>query len=155
MPGYYFLLGNRLPSKGGNRIDHISVIATNAALAAIIITASVTIGLRIYLIIELPVVVMAATLGIWLFYVQHQFEGVYWDRHESWDPWRMPMEGASFYQLPKLLQWITGNIGFHHVRHMRPGIPNYNLEKCYQETPQLQAVVPITLRTSLKSLKQN
>ncbi len=154
-PAYYFLLRNRLPSKGAKRIDWISVMVTNLAIAAIMVVASLTIGLRTYLLVQLPVVVLAATLGIWLFYIQHQFTGVYWARHESWDPWRVAMEGASFYQLPKVLQWLTGNIGFHHVHHMRPGIPNYNLEQCYRQVPELQTVTPITLRSSLKSLHQD
>lgn len=154
-PAYYFLLRNRLPSKGAKRIDWISVLATNLAIAAIIVVASLTVGLRTYLLVQLPVVLMAATLGVWLFYIQHQFEGVYWARHEAWDPWRVVVAGASFYRLPQPLQWLTGNIGFHHVHHMRPGIPNYNLERCYHEVPELQAVSPITLLSSLKSLRQN
>jgi len=98
---------------------------------------------------------MAATAGVWLFYIQHQFQGVYWARHDAWDPWRVVMEGASYYQLPKLLQWFTGNIGFHHVHHMRPGIPNYRLQECYEAIPELQAVQPLTLRHSLGSLRFN
>ncbi len=154
-PAYYFLLRNRLPSAGAKRIDWLSVMLTNLAIAAIIVTAGLTIGLRTYILVQLPVVLLAATLGIWLFYIQHQFVGVYWARHDTWDPWRVVMEGASFYKLPGLLQWFTGNIGFHHVHHMRPGIPNYNLERCYHEVPELQAVTPVTLFSSLKSLRQN
>jgi omega-6 fatty acid desaturase (delta-12 desaturase) len=154
-PAYYFLLRNRLPSKGAKRIDWISVMVTNMAIAAIVVVACLTIGFRTYLQVQLPVVILAATIGIWLFYIQHQFEGVYWARHDTWDPWRVAMEGASFYHLPKALQWITGNIGYHHVHHMRPGIPNYNLERCYREVPELQSVTPITLLSSLKSIRQN
>jgi omega-6 fatty acid desaturase (delta-12 desaturase) len=94
-------------------------------------------------------------LGVWLFYVQHQFEGVYWARHEEWDPWKVAMEGASFYRLPKLLQWATGNIGFHHVHHVRPGIPNYRLQECYQATPELQVAKAITLFRSFGFLRLN
>lgn len=122
-PLYYFLLRNRYPSPGGKKIDFISVIVTNLALAAIIVAASLTFGLRTYLLVQLPVLIMGTTLGVWLFYIQHQFEGVYWARHDEWDPWQVVMTGASYYHLPKLLQWVTGNIGFHHVHHMRPGIP--------------------------------
>ena len=154
-PGYYFLLRNRYPSKGAKRIDFISVMATNLAIAAIIVTAVLTIGFKTYLLVQLPVVLMAATLGIWLFYIQHQYQGVYWARHDQWDAWRVAMEGASFYRLPAPLHWITGNIGFHHVHHMRPGIPNYNLQQCYREVPQLQEVKPVTLLASLDSLRQN
>jgi omega-6 fatty acid desaturase (delta-12 desaturase) len=154
-PLYYFLLRNRYPSPGAKRIDFISVICTNLALAVIIATASLTIGFRTYLLVQLPVLIMAATLGVWLFYNQHQFQGVYWARHEEWDPWRAAMEGASYYQLPRLLQWVTGNIGFHHVHHVRPGIPNYRLQECYRAIPELQAIKPLSLATSLKSLRLN
>ncbi|MBL0226340.1 MAG: fatty acid desaturase [Geobacteraceae bacterium] len=154
-PLYYFLLRNRYPSPGAKRIDFISVISTNLALAAIVVTASLTIGFRTYLLVQGPVLVMAATLGVWLFYNQHQFEGVYWARHDEWNPWRVAMEGSSYYTLPKVLQWFTGNIGFHHVHHMRPGIPNYRLQECYVSIPELQAVKPLTLRSSMGSLRMN
>jgi omega-6 fatty acid desaturase (delta-12 desaturase) len=136
-------------------MDVVSVIVTNLALTAIMVIASLTIGFRTYLLVQLPVLMMAAMLGVWLFYVQHQFEGVYWARHEEWDPWQVAMKGASYYQLPKLLQWVTGNIGFHHVHHMRPGIPNYRLQECHEGIPELQTVKPLTLRHSLKSLQLN
>jgi omega-6 fatty acid desaturase (delta-12 desaturase) len=154
-PLYYFLLRNRYPSRGAKKIDFVSVLVTNLALAAIIVVASLTIGFRTYLLVQLPVLLLGATLGVWLFYVQHQFEGVYWARHADWNPWQVVMAGASYYQLPKLLQWITGNIGFHHVHHMRPGIPNYRLQECHEATPELQAVKPLTLRKSLGSLRLN
>jgi len=154
-PLYYFLLRNRYPSPGAKKIDFMSVIFTNLAIAAIVVSASLTIGFRTYFLVQMPVLVMAATLGVWLFYNQHQFEGVYWARHDEWDPWRVVMEGASYYQLPKVLQWVTGNIGFHHVHHMRPGIPNYRLQQCYEAIPELQAVKPLTLRKSLGALRLN
>ena len=98
---------------------------------------------------------MAATTGVWLFYQQHQFDGVYWSRHDEWDPWRVVMEGASYYNLPKILQWVTANIGFHHVHHMRPAIPNYRLQECYEATEELRNVKPLTLRQSIRSLSLN
>jgi omega-6 fatty acid desaturase (delta-12 desaturase) len=154
-PLYYFLLRNRYPSPGAKKIDIISIVATNLALAIIIVTAGMTIGFKTYLLVQMPILLLASTLGVWLFYNQHQFTGVYWARHENWDPWRVVMEGASYYKLPGFLQWITGNIGFHHVHHMRPGIPNYRLQECYEATPELQAVKPLTLAESIKSLKLN
>jgi omega-6 fatty acid desaturase (delta-12 desaturase) len=154
-PLYYFLLRNRYPSPGAKKTDFISVIATDLALVAIVVSASITIGLQTYLLVQLPVLILAATLGVWLFYNQHQFEGVYWARHEEWDPWRAAMEGASYYQLPKLLQWVTGNIGIHHVHHVRPGIPNYNLQQCFDEIPELQTIKPLTLGKSMGSLRLN
>ncbi len=154
-PLYYFLLRNRYPSPGAKKIDFFSVAATNLALAAVLVTASLTIGFKTYLLVQLPVLMMAATGGVWLFYIQHQFQGVYWARHEDWDPWRVVMGGASYYRLPKLLQWVTGNIGFHHVHHMRPGIPNYRLQECYEAVPELQGIQPLSLRKSLGSLRLN
>lgn len=154
-PLYYFLLRNRYPSPGAKKIDFLSVIITNLALAAIMLTAWLTIGLRTYLLVQLPVLIMAATMGVWLFYNQHQFAGVYWARHNEWDPWRVAMEGASYYRLPRLLQWMSGNIGYHHVHHMRPGIPNYRLQECYTAVPELQQVKPLTLKQSLGSLRLN
>lgn len=154
-PGYYFLLRNRWPSKGAHRQDVHSVIFTDIAILAIGALAWWAIGIKTYILVQLPVLLIAATFGIWLFYVQHQFQGVYWARHDQWDPWKVAMEGAAFYQLPKMLQWLTGNIGFHHVHHARPGIPNYYLQKCYDEVPELQTVRPLTMLSSLGCLRLN
>ena len=154
-PLYYFLLRNRFPSHGAKKMDIVSVIVTDLAIAGIVVAASLTVGFKTYLLVQLPVLMMAATVGVWLFYIQHQFEGVYWARHDSWDPWRVALEGASYYQLPKLLQWVSSNIGFHHVHHARPGIPNYRLKECCEATPGLQTVKPLTLRKSLGSLRLN
>lgn len=152
-PAYYFLLRNRWPSKGAHKQDRHSVIYTNAALTVLIALASWALGLKTYLLVQLPILLIAAAFGVWLFYVQHQFEGVYWARHEQWDPWKAALEGASFYRLPGMLQWLTGNIGFHHVHHARPGIPNYYLQRCHEEVPELKAVRPLTMRGSLNSLR--
>ena len=154
-PAYYFLLRNRWPSPGANKHDFHSVIITNLSIAAIVGVATWAIGFKTYLLVQLPILLMAATFGVWLFYIQHQFEGVYWARHAEWDPWRAALEGASFYKLPKILQWLSGNIGYHHVHHARPGIPNYNLQQCYDETPELQRVKPVTVLGSLKSVRCN
>jgi len=154
-PLYYFLLRNRYPSPGAKRIDFLSVMLTNAALVAIVVTAWLTIGLRTYLLAQMAVLMPSATLGVWLFYQQHQFEGVYWRRHAEWNPWNVAMEGASHYRLPRLLQWATGNIGLHHVHHAHPGIPNYRLQECHDAVPELRGVKPMTLGKSLGSLRLN
>jgi omega-6 fatty acid desaturase (delta-12 desaturase) len=86
-----------------------------------------------------------------LFYVQHQFEGVYWERGADWDYVAAALKGSSFYKLPKVLQWFTGSIGFHHIHHLSPSIPNYNLEKCHKADPLFQSVPPVTLFSSFKS----
>jgi omega-6 fatty acid desaturase (delta-12 desaturase) len=109
-------------------------------------------GLQAYLVIQATVLMIAGSVGVWLFYVQHQFEGAYWERRDQWDYVTAAIQGSSFYHLPRVLQWFTGNIGFHHIHHLSPGIPNYNLEKCYQADPLFQDVPRVTLLSSLKSL---
>src|SRR6266403_6271197 len=108
-------------------------------------------GIRAYLVIQVTVMATAGSAGVWLFYVQHQFEGVYWERSSEWDYATAALKGSSFYKLPKVLQWFSGNIGFHHIHHLSPRIPNYHLEKCHESEPLFQSVKPITLFTSLKS----
>ena len=148
-----FLFFQRLPTKGARRRERNGVALTNLAIFSVVIGASFTIGLKTYLSIQLPVIAMAGTLGLWLFYLQHQFENVYWARHEFWDPLRVALEGSSYFKLPKIVQWFTGNIGLHHVHHIRSNIPNYSLQQCYDEIPIFQTVTPLTIRTSLKSLR--
>jgi omega-6 fatty acid desaturase (delta-12 desaturase) len=109
------------------------------------------IGFKNYVLIQLPVIWVASTAGVWLFYVQHQFEGVYWERAKDWDFVKAGLEGSSYYELPKVLQWFSGSIGFHHIHHLSPRIPNYKLEKCHRENPIFQ-VEPVKLLSSLKSL---
>ena len=93
----------------------------------------------------------AGSVGIWLFYVQHQFEGVYWERADEWDYTAAALQGSSFYKLPRILQWFSGNIGYHHIHHLSPRIPNYKLEKCHNDNPEFQ-IQPLTIQHSLKSL---
>jgi omega-6 fatty acid desaturase (delta-12 desaturase) len=154
-PAWSFLVRQRWPRFGARRSDVTSVIITDVAIAAIIVAASLTIGLDTYLLIQLPVILIAGVLGLWLFYVQHQYEGVYWARDGQWDATQAALEGSSYYKLPKVLQWFTGNIGLHHIHHLRPRIPNYRLQACYDAVPAMQAVKPLTFRESLKSLRMN
>lgn len=145
-----FILGYRIPNKASSPQARRSVWLTNLALLTILVVASFTIGLDTYLLIQLPIMGLTGAAGIWLFYVQHQFEGVYWARHEEWDPHRAALEGSSYYKLPKILQWFTGNIGLHHVHHLRPRIPNYNLQACHDAIPALREVPTITLTGSVR-----
>ncbi len=145
-----FLIDQRYFHKLDRKRERWSVIVTDIAILAMILVAGVTIGIRTYVVIQLPTMLIAGAAGLWLFYVQHQFEGVYWARHEVWDPMKAALEGSSFYKLPKLLQWFTGSIGFHHVHHVQQRIPNYNLERCYHDVLALQAVKPLSIRKSLK-----
>src|SRR6185295_14353532 len=109
-------------------------------------------GFKAYLFIQLTAMAVAGSVGFWLFYVQHQFEGVYWERGDEWDYTSAALKGSSFYKLPRILQWFTGNIGYHHIHHLSWRIPNYNLEKCHKAHLMFQSVKPVTLSSSLKSL---
>ncbi|MFB3114818.1 MAG: fatty acid desaturase [Nitrospirales bacterium] len=147
-----FLVHYRFPRRGVGKRERHSVYWTNLAIVVILTLSSVTIGIKAFVLIQLPVMVIASTAGVWLFYVHHQFEGVYWEHHDKWDYVTAALQGSSFYKLPKVLQWVTGNIGFHHVHHLAPRIPNYYLERCHEEDPIFQEVKPITLLASLKLL---
>jgi omega-6 fatty acid desaturase (delta-12 desaturase) len=113
---------------------------------------SALIGLKAFLMIQITVTTLAGAVGIWLFYVQHQFEGAYWSRTAKWDYTAAALRGSSYYKLPKILQWFTGNIGFHHVHHLSPRIPNYHLQQCHDAEPLFRQIKPVTLLVSLKSL---
>ena len=128
-----------------------SVIWTNLALAAIIGGLMYLVGWKEFLLVEIPILLITSSTGVWLFYVQHNFEPSYWERHPNWEFFRAGMDGSSFYKLPKVLQWFTGNIGFHHIHHLSPKIPNYKLEQCHVENPEFH-IEPLTFRKSLKSL---
>src|SRR5207247_8649428 len=128
------------------------VDSTNLTILRFAVALSLVFGIKAYLVIQLTVLLVAGSAGFWLFYVQHQFEGVYWERREEWDYTAAALQGSSFYKLPRILQWFSGNIGFHHIHHLSPRIPNYHLEKCHQAEPVFHAVQPVTLFASLKSL---
>jgi len=152
LPVVLFLIVNRLPSQGSGKRERYGVLLTNILIAAMIVAMSLPLGFWNYLAIQLPVIFIAASAGMWLFYVQHQYEDVYWERHEQWDLTSAGLEGSSYYQLPKVLQWMVGNIGLHHIHHVRANIPNYNLQRCYDEVPEMQMVKALTLRKSINSL---
>jgi omega-6 fatty acid desaturase (delta-12 desaturase) len=151
-PLFLFLVKQRFPSTKAGRRERYSVYWTNLAILAVAIGLSCLFGLKTYLLLQSIVVMVAGTAGVWLFYVQHQFEGVYWERRPKWDYRDAALQGSSFYKLPKVLQWFSGNIGFHHIHHLNPRIPNYNLEKCHRAEPLFQTVKPVTLLSSLRSL---
>jgi len=150
-PLIVFVIGERIPPASGKR-EIASVWWTNLALAGIIVMIGLTFGWKNYLITQFFVLLFGTSAGVWLFYVQHNYEGVYWERHSQWDYFTASIKGSSFYKLPKLLQWFTGNIGFHHIHHLGSKIPNYNLPKAYKENPIFH-VKPLTLLSSLKCLK--
>jgi omega-6 fatty acid desaturase (delta-12 desaturase) len=151
-PFFLFVIKHRFCRKQASRRERHSVYWTNLAILGVAIGLSVVFGLKAYLVIQLTMAMVAGSAGVWLFYVQHQFEGVYWQRHGQWDYFAAALHGSSFYKLPRILQWFSGNIGFHHIHHLSPRIPNYNLERCHQAEPLFQTVPPVTLFSSLKSL---
>lgn len=147
-----FIVLQRIPVAERSKRQLMSILWTDVALLAVFAVAWATIGLGPFVLVLLPVMLLGTSLGVWLFYVQHQFEGVYWEHHQDWDYTKAALEGSSFYKLPRVFQWFSGNIGFHHIHHLSPRIPNYNLEKAWKENELFQ-VKPITLRSSLKSLR--
>ena len=145
-----FVLVHRIPPSQGKR-ERASVWWTNISLAAAITLMCILIGWKTYLLVQLPIVLISSTIGIWLFYVQHNFDPSYWDNQEGWEFEKAGLQGSSFYKLPLILQWFSGNIGFHHIHHLSVKIPNYNLPRCYEEN-SLFHVRPLTILASLKSL---
>ena len=151
VPMTLFVVLYRFPSPFMRRKEKMGVLWNDLALLIIVAVISYFIGFRNFLLLYLPVVFIATGVGTWLFYVQHQFEETYWADGEEWDYTAAALEGSSYYRLPKILQWFTGNIGFHHIHHLSPRIPNYKLEACYRSNPELQDVTTLTLTASLKT----
>ncbi len=151
-PFLMFVIVNRFPHPKGGRREKLSVHWTNLALAAAVTALCLTIGWKAYVLVHLPVFLMSGSAGIWLFYVQHQFDGVYWRHHDDWDYARTAMEGSSYFHLPRIMQWFSGNIGFHHIHHLNARIPNYRLEACHRENPEFQKAPTITFRSSFHTL---
>ncbi len=132
--------------------ERLSVHGTNLALLGCLIAAVWFIGLRPFLLVQLPVIVVASSIGAWLFYIQHNFEATYWQRHDRWDFATAGASGSSHYDLPKILQWFTANIGFHHIHHLDSRIPNYRLQECYDEHAEFRGANRLTLRQSLSCI---
>ncbi|MGO9308403.1 MAG: fatty acid desaturase [Spirochaetia bacterium] len=153
LPAFSFLILHRLPTRHSQKNQILNVLFTDVVLAGIIVAASLTVGIRAYLLIQVPVMILGGAGGVWLFYIQHQFDPSYWARNEDWGSMEAALQGSSYYKLPKVLQWISGNIGFHHIHHLRPRIPNYNLQRCLDETPELQLPDSLSLWRSLKSVR--
>ena len=151
-PLFIFIISQRFASRVANRRERQSVWWMNFAVVVMVVSLCSVFGTGSYFLIQLTITATAGTLGIWLFYIQHQFEDVYWERAEDWEYISAALRGSSYYKLPKVLQWFSGNIGFHHVHHLSPRIPNYNLERCHKSDPVFQNVTPVTLLSSLKSL---
>jgi omega-6 fatty acid desaturase (delta-12 desaturase) len=135
------------------RRERRSVHATNFGILLLVVVAWSTIGLPAFFLVHGPVVILGAMIGSWLFFVQHQFEQAYWQPQEEWNYVRSAFEGSSYYRLPRVLQWFTGNIGFHHIHHLESRIPNYNLPDCYAAVPELRQAVTLGLWDSIQCTK--
>ncbi len=152
-PAWLFIK-HRWPSKrvAGNR-EVVNVIGTNLALAGVVIGLSLVIGFRELMMIWLPILLLSGSVGVWLFYVQHQFEDTYWRGGGEWDYATAAVMGSSYFRLPRVFQWFTGNIGFHHVHHLSPRIPNYQLERCHRENPEFQRVTTLTVLEGIRTMR--
>jgi omega-6 fatty acid desaturase (delta-12 desaturase) len=149
------LIGQRLTSRAKHAKDRqtASIWWTNIAIAAAVIGFSLWIGFKAVLLVYFPVMYIAAAAGIWLFYVQHQFEDTYWRDHGEWDYATSAIRGSSYFKLPAILRWFTGSIGLHHVHHLGPRIPNYNLKKCHDENVLFHDVTVLTMAASVRTLR--
>jgi omega-6 fatty acid desaturase (delta-12 desaturase) len=143
---------NRITTKNETRLAKMNVYLTNIVLLILFTLISLVIGLKAFLLIQLPIILIGHSMGLWLFYIQHQFDDVSWERENKWDYKISAIRGSSFLKLPALFQWFTGNIGFHHVHHLSSRIPNYNLEKCHNENDIFKDVKPIVLFSTFRAL---
>jgi acyl-lipid omega-6 desaturase (Delta-12 desaturase) len=154
-PTYLFVIRHRIPrgSLSGRRQNWGSILGTNAAIAAVLFMLVLTVGTRSFLLGYLPMILLASSMGVWLFYIQHQFADTYWAAEADWDFHAAALQGSSFYDLPRLLHWLTAYIGFHHIHHLSSKVPNYHLRACFEQTPELREAKRVTLLDSLRCLR--
>ena len=153
LPPLVFLLLYRIPfdtPKSWSR-ERRSVWETNLAIAACVVALGLALGFRAVLLVQLPVVFLTTIAGVWLFSVQHRFDDAHWLRSAEWNFHAAALNGSSYLKLPQPLQWMTGNIGFHHIHHLAPRVPNYRLEACYRSNVDLQSEKPLTLPTAFRA----
>ncbi len=153
VPPVLFLLLYRVPfdTPRAWRKERRGVHLTNLALFAMLTALILLLGLGPVLLVQLPIMVVASIAGVWLFSVQHRFEDSQWARQAEWSALDASLHGSSLLRLPRVLQWFTGNIGFHHVHHLSPRVPNYRLQACHDSTPGLQDVTTMTFRQALRA----
>ena len=154
-PTYLFVIRHRIPrgSLFGRRQNWASILGTNVAIAAVLFMLVLTVGPRAFLLGYLPMILLASSMGVWLFYIQHQFADTYWAAEADWDFHAAALQGSSFYDLPRLLHWLTAYIGFHHIHHLSSKVPNYHLRACFEQTPELREAKRVTLLDSLRCLR--
>ena len=151
-PAYQFMIRHRLPFglRRGDRRAVMSILANDAAIAAIVVVCGLTIGFGRFFSLWPPVMIVAGTVGVWLFFIQHQFERTYWRDGGNWSFLAAALEGCSYYRLPRVLEWLTGSIGYHHIHHLASRIPNYHLKACFRDIAALRAVTVIGFGDSLR-----
>ncbi|BCB02626.1 fatty acid desaturase [Bacillus sp. KH172YL63] len=152
-PIYVFLLKNRFNRKNARKKEKMNTYLVNVIIVTLIALLCVALGWQEFLLVQGSIFMISGSIGIWLFYVQHTFEDSYFEEDKEWQYVLAAVEGSSFYKLPKIMQFLTGNIGYHHVHHLSPRVPNYKLEEAHKNTEPLQNVPTISLATSLKSLR--
>lgn len=154
-PAHLFILQHRLPVgfMRDGAMPWLSTMATNAATAAVYSLLIWLVGFKAFVLVQLPVTLLAASVGVWLFYVQHQFEDTHWDDDDNWKMHDAALHGSSFYVLPPLLRWFTANIGMHHVHHLCSRIPYYKLPRVMAEIPHFQNIGRLTLMESLRCVR--
>lgn len=152
-PLFMVFILNRFNRKDAKRKEKLNTHLTTGIIVALSSALIFFFGWTTFLAIQGTTLFIAGSLGIWLFYIQHTYEDSYFEHDSEWDYVKAAVEGSSYYQLPKILQWVTGNIGFHHVHHLSPRVPNYNLEKAHDGSLPLQQATTITLKTSLESIR--
>ena len=150
-PLFMVMVQNRFSTNWMSPKEKKNVYFTNVVLFLVSLGIILLIGLKAFLLIQIPLLLISHVIGLWLFYIQHQFEDVTWDRAGSWDYKNAAIQGSSFLKLPAILQWFTGNIGYHHVHHLSPRIPNYNLARCNSENDLFKDVKPITLGATFRA----
>jgi len=151
-PAYVFIIKHRLPLDLSIRKTRMwgSVLSTNGAIAGVLVALAFLIGPIDLIKLQVPVTLVASAIGVWLFYIQHQFDGVHWSRGDDWHPDHAALYGSSYYSLPKVLQWLTANIGLHHIHHLCSRVPNYRLQECQDRVPELAQARRVTLLESLR-----
>lgn len=152
-PIFALVIKPRLVSRSARPRTRRSVIATNVVLTILVSAVCWLIGWKEYLIVQWPAALLAGTAGVWLFYVQHQFEDTYWQSAGDWTYAEAALEGSSYLKLPKLLQFFTGNIGLHHVHHLSARIPNYNLQRAHDEIAFFHHVPTLSFLEGLKAVR--
>lgn len=151
-PLFIFIVKYRFNRKGAKKRERNNTYLVNFSIVAVNGLFAWALGWQEFFLVQGPAFAFAALAGVWLFYVQHQFEGAYFEKAENWNHVDAALKGSSFYKLPKLLNWFSGNIGFHHIHHLSARVPNYHLTRAHNENKEFQDIKPVTLFTSLKSL---